>query len=201
MIADTYEVEQKFRLVDDRPFQAALLELGARREMEVEQIDWYFDHPTQHFAQTDEALRLRCCGDQNRVTYKGPKLDALTKTRQEIEVELASGEEAAANFHALMIALGFHYVDQVRKTRHEFVVIWQQHPIHIALDELPDLGRFVELEESQVPESNLDAARQRIASLASHLGLQPDDGERRSYLELRLASRAERGDSGTRPST
>ena len=201
MMADTYEVEQKFRLRDDGPFRAALLALGAQQEMELQQTDWYYNHPTRHFAHSDEALRLRCSGDQNRVTYKGPKLDALTKTRQEIEVELAPGEGAAAGFHALMTALGFQYVAQVRKTRQEFVLQWQQRPIHIALDELSDLGRFVELEESQVPASELDAARQRIAALASVLSLKPDDGERRSYLELLLESRAPGHRSGTQPSS
>lgn len=187
MTAGSFEVEQKFRLRDTARFQLALCAVGASEGGKSQQTDWYFDHPMHRFAETDEALRLRRCDARTWVTYKGPKLDQLTKTRQEIEVELAPGEAAASSFQALMQALGFRFVATVRKERHEFHVMWQEHMIHIALDELPNLGQFVELEETQVAESDLDAARQRVASLASHLGLKPEEGERRSYLELLLS--------------
>ena len=44
--------------------------------------------PCRDFAQTDEALRIRTVGDTSFVTYKGPKLDATTKTRRELELPL-----------------------------------------------------------------------------------------------------------------
>ena len=114
MTAGTFEVEQKFRLRDTARFQLALCAVGASEGGKSQQTDWYFDHPMHRFAETDEALRLRRCDARTWVTYKGPKLDQLTKTRQEIEVELAPGEAAASSFQALMQALGFRFVATVR---------------------------------------------------------------------------------------
>ena len=71
-----------------------MIELGATIEPPVVQVDQYFAHPARDFAQTDEALRLRRVGKQNFITYKGSKIDATTKTRREIELPLAPGEEA-----------------------------------------------------------------------------------------------------------
>jgi ABC-type sulfate transport system permease component len=44
----------------------------------------------------DEAFRLRRVGERNYMTYKGPKLDATTKSRPEEEVRLADGAAALA---------------------------------------------------------------------------------------------------------
>ena len=70
-----FEVEQKFPLsggVDE--FVGRLRELGAREHAEIQQSDRYFNHPVRDFAVTDEALRIRSVGDQNWLTWKGPKV-------------------------------------------------------------------------------------------------------------------------------
>ena len=82
-----------------------------------EEIDVYFAHPARDFAQTDEALRLRRKGDANCITYKGPKIDATTKTRREIELPLAPGPESLASWTALLEAVGFRPAGEVRKSR------------------------------------------------------------------------------------
>ena len=71
--------------------------------------DRYFAHPSRDFARTDEALRLRRIGEFNFITYKGPKLDATTKTRREIEIGLADGQQAATDAAELLAAIGFHH--------------------------------------------------------------------------------------------
>ncbi|HEU5115398.1 MAG TPA: class IV adenylate cyclase, partial [Isosphaeraceae bacterium] len=81
-----FEVEIKFRAADHRALAARLIALGAEASEAQEHEDLYLAHPSRDFARTDEALRLRRVGDQNRVTYKGPKLGGPTKTREEIEV-------------------------------------------------------------------------------------------------------------------
>src|SRR5437867_1547125 len=86
-----YEVELKF-WVDDQPaLRRALLSLGAEAPSSQVQIDSYFEHPARSFAQTDEALRVRQVQSRCLITYKGPKIDAATKTRVELELELAPG--------------------------------------------------------------------------------------------------------------
>ena len=79
------EVEQKFPVADRAALDRQLAALGfVPRDAEL-QVDQYFAHPARDFARTDEALRIRRVGQFNYITYKGPKLDATTKTRREIE--------------------------------------------------------------------------------------------------------------------
>lgn len=184
-----FEVEQKFSVADLAAVAANLRELGASSRDPVVQVDRYFSHPARDFSQTDEALRLRQIGEQNFITYKGPKIDRVTKTRQEIELPLAAGASSAVQWTMLLQSLGFQPVAEVRKKRQAMDLTWLDAPIEIALDQVDGVGSFVEL-ESLADESGLADAKSRIHSLAAALGL--SDTERRSYLELLLAERARR---------
>ena len=185
----TLEVEQKFLLEagEGTPTReeifARLSALGCKWSAALEQVDRYFSHPARDFAETDEALRLRRVGDENRVTYKGPKLDALTKTRREIELPIEPGKAGLARFAELLEALSFRPVREVAKTRTPGVLDWQGRHIEIALDEVARVGLFVEI-ELVTHEEDADGAREAIKSLADQLGL--TRSERRSYLEMLL---------------
>ena len=178
-----YEVEQKFPLADPADLAARLSGLGARAAGQCDQVDCYYSHPARDFSHTDEALRIRRVDGQTLITYKGPKIDRQTKTRQEIELALPAGATAAEDFSRLLVALGFAPVAEVHKHRRTFDLDWQGHAVEAALDEVAGLGHFVELEIS-ASEETLDAARRALASLAARLELA--GSERRSYLELLL---------------
>ena len=60
-----WEVEQKFRIADLAAIKAKLMQLGASFAEPMNQIDWYFNHPSRDFAQTDEAFRLRQVGEKS----------------------------------------------------------------------------------------------------------------------------------------
>jgi adenylate cyclase class 2 len=177
------EVEQKFRVLDHAAIQRILADLNAGPGETVEQVDRYFNHPARDFAKTDEALRLRRVGPRNYITFKGPKLDATTKTRREIEVEFSSGDESASEAAALLEALGFKPVAQVHKRRTHMTVRWEGREVGVALDEVDTLGSFVEL-ELMAMDREVAQARDCLVSLAQRLGL--SNTERRSYLELLL---------------
>ncbi|OHB81813.1 MAG: hypothetical protein A2W31_03705 [Planctomycetes bacterium RBG_16_64_10] len=179
-----YEVEQKFHVRDLDRLAADLGRLGARFQSVVVQRDYYFAHPARDFGQTDEALRIRCVDAENFVTYKGPKIDATTKTRREIELPLASGAAAADRFAELLKVLGFAPVAEVRKTRRPLTIRWQGWDVDGALDHVDGLGSFAEL-ELRVDQCELERAKAAILSLAGQLGLAHT--ERRSYLALLLA--------------
>ncbi len=186
-----YEVEQKFAAADLGRIEAALQAMGAAIAEPQTQCDLYLAHPARDFAESDEALRIRRVGEKNCITYKGPKIDETTKTRREIELPISPGADGATAWRGLFKALGFAPVAEVRKTRRKATVAWQGREVEIALDQVEEVGTFVELELSDDDEG-LNAARQSIAALASELGL--SGGERRSYLELLLDRRA-RGDA------
>jgi adenylate cyclase, class 2 len=180
------EVEQKFRVADVSSLQRQLAALGFEERETVTQVDCYFGHPLRDFARTDEALRLRQEGDFNYITYKGPKLDATTKTRREIEIPLAPGPQTATEAANLLEALGFTRVAAVRKRRVHSTLRWQDREISVSLDTIVELGNFVEL-EIVTSQNDMAAARECLTSLASRLGLA--NSQRRSYLELLLETR------------
>ncbi len=176
-----YEVEQKYRVPDQAAVRQQLDELGAAWEDGIRQVDRYFAHPCRDFARTDEALRIRQVDDVNCVTYKGPKIDATTKTRRELELPLPGGADFAQEFAQLLTLLGFEFVAAVSKVRCKAVVTWQGGPIEVVFDHVDGLGGYIEL-ELMSSEAQLDAARARLTSLGTRLGLHV--AERRSYLEL-----------------
>jgi adenylate cyclase class 2 len=178
------EVEQKHRIDDVAALVATLEARGVSIGPPVIQVDQYFTHPARDFAQTDEALRIRTSGGASFGTYKGPKLDATTKSRRELELPLAGSDADGAKLGELLKALGFRTVARVRKSRRTFHTQHNGHDIEGALDHVDDVGTFLEL-ELQADDSTVSSAREAIRSLAADLNL--GESERRSYLELLLA--------------
>lgn len=179
-----FEVERKYRIADFAAFTSRLAALGAAPGEAKTQEDCYFAHPARDFAVTDEALRLRREGEANQITYKGPKLEADSKTRRELELTLPAGAPALAQFGQLLEALGFRPVATVHKTRRTARLDWEGRDVEISLDEVEGVGTFVELELT-ADETERPNAEQCLRSLAAELQL--GESERRSYLELLLA--------------
>jgi adenylate cyclase class 2 len=182
------EVEMKFPVADFAPLERTLAAWGTKPAVERCDADHYFNAPDRDFAQTDEALRIRRIGSSNFVTYKGPKRDPLTKTRTEIEVSLAEGDEPAEDFARLLTHLGYRAVAVVRKRRRIYHLERDGFAVEVCLDEVEEVGRFAEL-EIVAPEEQFPAARELLLHLARELGLTAS--ERRSYLEMLLTARGE----------
>lgn len=176
------EVELKFRNPDHSRLIADLHRLGAQSRGEIHQVDEYFNHPQRDFAQTDEAVRVRESNGQAALTYKGPLVDRETKTRREIELDLA-GDRACEKMTEWLQAIGFRPVLKVEKTRRQWGLQRDGREIEIALDHVTGLGHFVEL-ETVAPESELASARTTLQELAAEMGL--TENERRGYLSMLL---------------
>ncbi len=177
------EVELKFPTADLGALERRLQEMDARCKATLREEDHYHNAPDRDFAKTDEAFRLRRIGSANFVTYKGPKRDTQTKTRSEIEVPLAEGDEAAAGFLQVLKHLGYRPTAVVRKHRRIYELKREPYTCEVCLDEVDDVGSFVEL-EIIAPEAELAQARDVLLKLAAELGL--SGSERRSYLEMLL---------------
>ncbi len=180
-----FEVEQKFHVVGFENVSRLLRELPSEFGLMSEQTDCYFAHPARDFVATDEAFRVRSAGDQNCITYKGPRIDQTTKTRRELELPLPAGSEYRTQLVTLLELLGFRRVAEVRKKRRKVFVVWEGSRIEVSLDDVQGVGTFVELELMAV-ESELAEAKRLLQSLADRLAL--TSAERRSYLCLLLES-------------
>lgn len=178
-----YEVELKVRADHDR-VRPALEDLGAREVGTVEQVDTYYDAPHRDLAETDEALRVRretdAAGDGDevaRVTYKGPLVEAASKTREEFE----TGIDDADALDDILGGLGFSPAATVEKRRERY----RHEGYTVTLDRVAGLGEFVEVERA-APEDEIEAVREGAVALLASLGLDPDEQIRTSYLELVL---------------
>ncbi len=157
----------------------------ARADEPIDEADHYYNAPDRDFGQTDEAYRLRRIGASNIVTYKGPKQPGLTKTRIEIEVPLAPGEEPAANYCRLLTHLGYRAVAVVHKRRSVYHFERDTFAMQVCLDQVAQVGSFVEV-EIVAPEAKKPEADKVLLAVAGELELK--DMERRSYLEMLLAN-------------
>jgi adenylate cyclase class 2 len=171
-----YEVELKVRAshgpVRER-LEAAAEPLGT-----VTQEDTYYDAPHRDFAETDEALRVRqeTADDRRTVlTYKGPLVEAASKTREEAETAV----ESPAELRRVLDGLGFEPAAVVRKERERFALDGYT----VTLDDVTDLGEFVEVETEATAEE-IDAAREGAVAVLERLGLDPETRIQRSYLGM-----------------
>lgn len=165
------EIEVKLKVDSLLGVEQKLAELGAEFLAEQSQTDYFYDDANAALTLTDRCLRLRrqtvTGSEQFILTYKGAKEKSNLKKRQEIEIEIKQ-EQAAQK---LLSALGYEKVLIVEKKRR----LWQLGGCSVALDQLPLLGDFVEIEG---PDENTITNVQQDLGLAdlSHIG--------KSYAQL-----------------
>lgn len=152
------EIEAKLKLDSLQEIERKLTEIGADFVEERLQTDTYFDAADATLQNSDRALRLRRqkAGQTEKtfLTYKGAKEKSDFKKRREIEIEVADAD----SFEELFSALGYEKALVFEKKRR----IWRLGGCEVALDELPLLGCFVEIEG---PDS------ESIADVQKNLGL------------------------------
>ncbi len=183
--APRLEVEAKAAASDLLAVEAKLTALGAVLEANKVERDEYWAHPSRDFGETDEALRLRVTTADDGggwtkadLTFKGAKVDALTKARPEETVTVAVDERDS--LRKILKGLGFRPFAEVIKERREFVL----EGASICLDRVEGVGNYVEVE---VISDELESARAKVLGIFKRLNLDPS--ERRSYLELLLTKK------------
>jgi adenylate cyclase class 2 len=165
------EIEAKLKVGSLDAVERELGACGATLLGATVQTDAYFDTVARDFTRGDKALRLRRerSGQQERLilAYKGPKQADDYKKRVEVELEMSDGAAA----EALLVALGYDKALAFNKRRRR----WRLCECEVALDELPLLGTFVEIEG---PDSRTILHVQEI------LGLSHVPHTRESYASL-----------------
>ncbi|MCK4914009.1 MAG: class IV adenylate cyclase [Planctomycetes bacterium] len=136
------EIEAKLKVDSFGAIEDKLAELGAEFIAEQLQTDYYFDDTAKNLVQSGRGLRLRRQLIENDekffLTCKSKKHPSKFKKRHEAEVEVADGDLT----EELLELLGYKRALTVEKKRR----LWHLAGCEIALDELPLLGKFVEIE-------------------------------------------------------
>lgn len=153
------EIEAKLKVDSLDEVEARLAACGASFAGEVVQTDWYFDTAERELTCRDKCLRLRrekaASGERLVLAYKGPKQKDDYKKRPEAEV----GVNDAGATESLLAGLGYRKALVFNKRRR----LWNLQGCEVALDELPLLGAFVEIEG---PDSGTIARVQMMLGLS-----------------------------------
>jgi adenylate cyclase class 2 len=174
------EFELKVRISSLDPVRKQLIGHKARFCGRVHERDMYYNAPHRDFGVTDEAIRVRYTNDHAVVTYKGAKIKASgLKAREELNMVVDSG----AVFEQILDRLGFTRTAEVNKWRENYRLF----EAAVTLDEVENLGTFVEIEILAEDENSNPAAR--IEEIAQEIGVY---GEPilASYLEMLLAKQS-----------
>lgn len=165
------EVEVKFKLKEGVEEKVEEIAKFVKEKFEE---DIYFSHPCKNFAETDEALRLRKDPEGFTLTYKGPKVEKETKSREEVKLKVESYEKAKD----LLEKIGFKPFAEVKKLRK---IYRTENGITICIDNVFNLGNFLEIEV----EGDLKR-KEEIFRVASFLGYERSESITKSYLEMLL---------------
>lgn len=137
-----HEIECKVKVDSHVEVVAALGEVGAEFVGSFLLRDAYFDFPASELRVADCGLRIRKQsgpdGEKVIVTYKGPREDNPFKSRQEVETTVGEFEFMSK----ILLALGMKTNIVIEKKRD----IWLYGGCEVCLDELPLLGKFIEVE-------------------------------------------------------
>ncbi len=169
------EVEFKFK-AEHSSVEQLLIEIGAEFIKDEYNLDQYYNHPAKNYIETDEVLRLRKLNDEFEITYKGPKINAQSKSRVEQNITIQNYEE----FELLFDNLGFVKSGYVEKKRRKY----NYDDITITLDNVKGLGEYAEFEIDIEDEYKMEVAIKKIKKLITRLGLDVEDQIMNSYLYL-----------------
>jgi predicted adenylyl cyclase CyaB len=172
------EIEAKFRLEHVAALRARLAALGAQCIGTVLETNLILDTPARQLLSRGCGLRIRVAQPLDEpgarrvtLTYKGPPDADLRasgiKAREEIETEAADDVRLVALFAGLSFAPVLYY----EKRREN----WHLAGAAVTLDELPELGWFVEIEAADV---------RVVESLRVQLGLGQTVPVTETYVEL-----------------
>lgn len=190
------EIEVKYRLRSPDEMRAKLPPLGFSFAGRVEEVNRMLDDRARRLQKSDFALRVRSAVDSNAedrannaphspkqlsrdstaaqsprtkhtLTFKGPPVAGKAKIREEIEVDVADAQA----LESILAKVGFECRLEYRKQRET----WTRGECSVTLDELPQLGWFLEIEYTSV---------EGVQGVAAELKLSDADIEHRSYAAM-----------------
>ena len=177
-----YEIEIKLPVKNSQEVLDILKDIGFMVKKEIQEEDIYFNSEYRNKKERDEALRIRksrdCdTGEQKvQINFKGPKIDAVSMSRMELETEVQDGE----TMEKILTYLGFLPVASVFKVRKYLT----HREMTACVDRVEGLGEFLELEVVAETEEKREIYLEQMKEILNALGYSMEDTVRTSYLGL-----------------
>ncbi len=174
-----FEVESKFAVKTLGPVRSRLERIGATPFVlgNIE-TDVFLDLADDPLAKAGRTHVLRKMLPSGRVLWivKGPRTDEC------VAMDLSSRSKA----ETMLNSLGFEERGRLTKRRDIYFV----HACHVTLDEVDELGTFVEVAGMTDDEVSLTALRENVADIVAQIGLSDHEPIRSSYIKMLAADQA-----------
>ena len=171
------EIEAKIKVDNFERLRARLDHLGAANEGDCLERNWVLDDAEGNLRKSDTLLRVRNNGGVDGIlTVKRRISGGEFKTREEVESMVDSTDDLLQQLEMIGYKATWIY-EKIRQT-------WLWRDCVVTLDELPELGCYVEIEGT--PE--------KIRGVASELGLDADQHIDDNYLGLWIKHLESRGE-------
>jgi predicted adenylyl cyclase CyaB len=165
------ETEGKFAVRDLFGLRRFLSEFGYTQSRLVYQRDEYYDDAGRNLASLDYVVRVRWEEERPHIGIKGPRFYSADGGYSRIELEFSArdGDEVATELQRRGLVLTF----VLEKRRSEYSS--ENGSLLIALDEIPEIGFFIELEG---PLAEVQLMHERLH------GVVAEQSSRENYTEL-----------------
>lgn len=176
------EIEVKFHIEDKEHILDTLFLEGFKKRDSVYETDIYYNSEVQNLRSADKALRIRAhkyidTGEEDcNINYKGPKIDNISMTREEIELTIPDVKTGKR----FLNGIGYYEVSTVEKLRTHYV----REDITCCIDEVKDLGEFLEIEIISEDDTSYERHMHRIRGIVDALSLDMNNSLRTSYLSM-----------------
>lgn len=177
------EVEVKIAIRDRKIAEERLLQNGFSYQTKVTEDDIYYTSKHYDMQEHDKALRIRTTENLDtgkrkaQLNCKGPKLDQISMTRKEIELEISEPDK----MKEILIELEFYpAAARVKKTR----TYYRKNEMTATVDQVENLGDFLELEILAEKESDREKSLGKIRAVLEKLGCKNEKTLQTSYLSM-----------------
>ena len=175
------ELEIKIRLSSDNQFESTVVlcqNFCSVSGVRMVQLDEYFDTPDEQLKEQDLTLRLRSIDGDVKVALKSPRVHLASGMTDRIELEFSAASETEVREQ--LKHQGLKVAAAIEKHRWTFA----SGGIEIAIDKLPFIGAFLEVEG---PDEHTINETLKSLQLSSY------EAVRQNYTELLEAKLAEIG--------
>lgn len=177
------EVEVKIPVESIEEIKERLIHSGFKYQKTVVETDTYFTSDHYDMRKHDKALRIRKTENRDtgemkaQLACKGPKLDNISMTRKETEIEICEPEK----MKEILKELEFYPAScRVKKNRSYY----SKKHMTAAVDQVENLGSFLELEILVEKEADREKGLEKIKSVMKQIGCGEKETVRTSYLSM-----------------